>query len=209
MPSEPPMKSKSWTAATTGTFSTVAGADQHGVAAGRSWRGRRGGGRCSGARRGISAGRAARRGAGSSPTRASSKKCSKRCFARHPHVVAGAGDDVVVRLEVAMEDHLAGLGTLDPEILRHLPLGEEVPDLRTDDVADPAHAKPVPYSAASARAARTPPASSATRSVTALTVPAVARPSRVERILRPRRPAPTRPRPRRRRGRWPRPAPRS
>ncbi len=38
-----------------------------------------------------------------------------------------------------MEDHLAGLGTLDPEVLRHLPLGEEVPDLWADDVADPAH----------------------------------------------------------------------
>ena len=60
---------------------------------------------------------------------------------RHPHVIAGAGDDVVVRLEVAMEHHLAGLGALDPEILRHLPLGEEVPDLWTDDVADPAHDK--------------------------------------------------------------------
>jgi hypothetical protein len=57
----------------------------------------------------------------------------------HPHVIAGAGDDVVVVLEVAVEDHLAGLRTLDPEILRHLPLVEEAADLRADDVADPAH----------------------------------------------------------------------
>ena len=130
----------------------------------------------------------------------------------HPHVEAGARDDELVRLEVAMEDHLAGLGTFDPQVLRHLPLGEEVADLGTDDVADPAHADtfipvsrrafgpprllyPGPgralrpsaplvpvglrfaYSAATARAPRTPSASSATRSVTAATVPALARPA--------------------------------
>jgi hypothetical protein len=38
-----------------------------------------------------------------------------------------------------MEDHLAGLGAFDPKILRHFPLGEEVANLGTDNVADPAH----------------------------------------------------------------------
>ena len=38
------------------------------------------------------------------------------------HVIAGAGNDELVGLEVAVEHHLAGLGALDPHVLRHLAL---------------------------------------------------------------------------------------
>ena len=63
----------------------------------------------------------------------------------HAHVVAGAGDDELVQLKVAMEDHLAGLRTLDPQIGRHLPLVEEIANLRADDVVDPAHVTFSPF----------------------------------------------------------------
>ena len=57
----------------------------------------------------------------------------------HAHVVFGAGNDELVRLDVLVEDELPGLGALDPEILRHLAASEEVADLRPDDVGDPVH----------------------------------------------------------------------
>ena len=39
---------------------------------------------------------------------------------RDPHVVAGDGMTNWLLLEIPVEDHLAGLGTLDPEVFRHL-----------------------------------------------------------------------------------------
>ena len=161
MPSEPPMKSKSWTAETTGHALDRTGADENGIV-----------------QPGLGAGIAEAIGVAALVAeferierhvgeidglpRAVVEEMGEALPAGHPHVEAGAGNDEVVRLEIAMEDHLAGLGALDPKVLRHFPLGEKVADLRTDDVADPAHFSSS-YSAASARAARTPSASSPTR----------------------------------------------
>ena len=83
----------------------------------RSWRGRRAAGRCSGARRGTSADRAAPRAAAIVSYSLPSKKCASRWRGGHAHVIAGAGNDELVQFEVAVEDHLAGLRTLDPQIL--------------------------------------------------------------------------------------------
>ena len=89
----------------------------------------------------------------------------------HAHVVVRAGDHPLVRLDVLVEDELAGLRTLDPEILRHIPALQEVSKLRRD-FGNPVHV----HSAATRRAERTPRASSATRSVTLFTVRALALP---------------------------------
>ena len=45
-----------------------------------------------------------------------------RCLGADPHVVARAGDDELVRLEVLVEDHLPGIRALDPQIVRRLAL---------------------------------------------------------------------------------------
>ena len=51
----------------------------------------------------------------------------------HAHVVVGAGDDELVGLQVLVEDHLPGVGALDPQIVRHLPLGgQQAANLGTD-----------------------------------------------------------------------------
>src|SRR5262245_2353113 len=58
----------------------------------------------------------------------------------HAHVVVGARNDELVGLQVLVEDHLPSIRTLDPKVLRHVPLGrEQTTDLRTD-VVDPVHA---------------------------------------------------------------------
>ena len=41
----------------------------------------------------------------------------------HAHVIVGAGDDELVGLEVLVEDHLPGVGTFHPQVVRQLPLG--------------------------------------------------------------------------------------
>src|SRR5262245_49440559 len=58
----------------------------------------------------------------------------------HAHVIVGAGDDELVRLDVLVEHELPGLRALDPEIFRGLAAREIVADLRPDDVGDPVHA---------------------------------------------------------------------
>src|ERR1051326_7756654 len=60
----------------------------------------------------------------------------------HAHVVVRARDDELVRLDVLVEDELARLRTLDPEIFRHVAAGQEVADLRPYDVGDPVHDVP-------------------------------------------------------------------
>jgi len=52
-------------------------------------------------------------------------------------MVAGAGEDELVRLQVLVEGHLAGLGTFDPEILGDLALRPEAADLWADDIGNP------------------------------------------------------------------------
>ena len=44
---------------------------------------------------------------------------------RHAHMMAGIGDDELIGLEIAVENHLAGLGALDPHIVRQLALDAE------------------------------------------------------------------------------------
>jgi hypothetical protein len=58
---------------------------------------------------------------------------------RNLHVVAGGRDDELVLLQVLVEDHLAGLGVLDPKILRHVAPAEHGIDLRADEIGDPVH----------------------------------------------------------------------
>ena len=58
----------------------------------------------------------------------------------HAHVVVGAGNDELVRLDVLVEHELPGLRALDPEIFRRLAAVEIAADLRPDDVGDPVHA---------------------------------------------------------------------
>ena len=66
--------------------------------------------------------------------------------AGNPHVVAGIRHHPLVRLEIAMEDHLAGLGALDPEVLRHVPLLQQATNLRANDVVDPVQGRYRPLS---------------------------------------------------------------
>jgi hypothetical protein len=54
------------------------------------------------------------------------------------HMVVGAGDDEAVGLDVLVEDHLPGIGALDPEVLGALAL-EQGLDARADDVGNPVH----------------------------------------------------------------------
>ena len=56
----------------------------------------------------------------------------------HPHVIVGPGDDELVRFDIFVEHELAGLRTLDPEILRHL-AAQDAADFRPHDVGDPVH----------------------------------------------------------------------
>ena len=59
---------------------------------------------------------------------------------RDLHVVAGSRDDELVGFEVLVEDHLAGLGILDPQIFRHIGApAEHRIDLRADVIGDPVH----------------------------------------------------------------------
>src|SRR6185312_15149206 len=59
------------------------------------------------------------------------------------HVIAGGRNDELVRLDVLVEDELAGLRALDPEVLRRL-AAQEAADLRTDDVRYPVHGLVMP-----------------------------------------------------------------
>src|ERR1700731_107495 len=93
----------------------------------------------------------------------------------HTHVIIGARDDELIRFQIFVEDELAGLRALHPQILRHLAL-EEAAYLRPDDVRDPIHRDALAR-ARSILAPRPPAASDAMRSLTAGTVLAVALPS--------------------------------
>ena len=57
----------------------------------------------------------------------------------HAHVIVRGRNDEVVRLDILVEDKLAGVGTLDPQVFLHLAL-EQRADLWPDDVGEPVHA---------------------------------------------------------------------
>src|SRR5690606_16307974 len=60
----------------------------------------------------------------------------------HAEMIVRARHDELVGLEVLVEDHLAALRALHPEIVRDLALrGQEAADLGTHDVVDPVHAR--------------------------------------------------------------------
>src|SRR4029077_8436328 len=74
-----------------------------------------------------------------------------------PQMMAAMGADPLVRLELAVEDHLAAGRALVPEIVGRVRLADQGTDLRPDEVGEPAHAAPLRLRAgASLRAARTP-----------------------------------------------------
>src|SRR5262249_58931086 len=56
----------------------------------------------------------------------------------HAHVIVGAGDHHLVRLDVLVEHELPGIRALDPQILRRL-AAEHVADFRPNDVGEPIH----------------------------------------------------------------------
>ena len=56
-----------------------------------------------------------------------------------PHVIIRARNDELIGLDVLVENELAALRTLDPEILRRLAPVEHAPDLWPDDVGNPVH----------------------------------------------------------------------
>src|SRR5271166_6023273 len=92
----------------------------------------------------------------------------------HAHVIVGAGDDEVVRLNILAEDQLSRFRALDPQIFRGVAPSEVIADFWPHDVGDPVHGWRLASPIASPRAVRTPRASSATSSVTDLSVRGVA-----------------------------------
>ena len=55
-------------------------------------------------------------------------------------MIAGARDDELIGLEIAVEDHLPGFRAFDPHVLRRLALGaENAADLGADEILDPVH----------------------------------------------------------------------
>jgi hypothetical protein len=55
-------------------------------------------------------------------------------------VVAGRRDDELVLFQILVEDHLAGLGILYPEVFRHFgAAAEHRIDLRANVIGDPVH----------------------------------------------------------------------
>src|SRR5690606_11385234 len=75
------------------------------------------------------------------------------------HVVPTVRADVQLLLQLAVEDHLRATRALVPQIVRRLP-PDELLQLRTNEVGQPAHA----------RALRTPPARSRTSDSTLSTI---------------------------------------
>ena len=66
------------------------------------------------------------------------------------HVVARIGHDPLVRLEIAIKHHLAGLGILDPQILGNLRLvAQDGADFGADEIIDPVHGGPRAVTSAS------------------------------------------------------------
>jgi hypothetical protein len=51
----------------------------------------------------------------------------------------GAGDHELVRFKVLVIDHLPRFGAFHPEIVRHILLAEDAPDLGPYDIVDPVH----------------------------------------------------------------------
>src|SRR5262249_50675489 len=97
----------------------------------------------------------------------------------HAHVIVGIGDHKLIGFEVLVEHQLSGLGTFDPQVLRHL-TAQEAADLGPAHMRDPVH-RPSPRRVLWPRAAaavwpRTAAANIATLSHTAATVCGVARP---------------------------------
>src|SRR5262249_29188365 len=87
---------------------------------------------------------------------------------RKAHVIAAMGADMQRRLQLAVEDHLAALRAFVPEVVRHVGLAHEGPQLRPDEIGQPAHDVLAPL---------TPPESSRTSPSTASSRAAPARPS--------------------------------
>jgi hypothetical protein len=54
-------------------------------------------------------------------------------------VIVRPGHDEAVGIEVIVIDHLPRLGALHPEMIGHVLLAKDTPDLGSDDVVDPVH----------------------------------------------------------------------
>ena len=54
------------------------------------------------------------------------------------HMIAGGRHNILVGLQIGMENHLARIGILDPKILRHFFLAEEI-ELGFHIVGEPVH----------------------------------------------------------------------
>ena len=94
------------------------------------------------------------------------------------HVVAGARHHHEIGLEILVEDELAALRALDPQVFRRV-APQERADLRRDDVGNPVH-RPSLDSGAALTTPRTPAAIVSTSPATAATVSGPALPSTSE-----------------------------
>jgi hypothetical protein len=67
------------------------------------------------------------------------EKVDQARLGRHLHVVARGGDHPLVLFEVLVEDHLAGFGALDPEIVGNLAAAQHGIDPRAHVIGNPVH----------------------------------------------------------------------